>query len=70
MATSNGIVWYWNGKSGWIKQTGVEEECTCLSRDVMLLAEDIVSGEVVRDCAVTFETYEYADWRAHEVTVV
>ena len=68
MAT--GIVWYWNGISGWIKQSGVEEEPTALARDVMILQSDVISGEVVRDCAVTFEIDQGNDpWLAREATV-
>jgi hypothetical protein len=52
MAT--GTIYYWNGQSGWIKQSGVEDLPTWEARDVMVLIGDIISGSVSQDCAVTF----------------
>lgn len=35
---ATGEVSYWNGDSGWIKQTGIEHEPTSHGQDVMLLS--------------------------------
>lgn len=68
MAT--GTVGYWNGKSGWIKQTGVSDEETCLARDVMLLPADVVSGDIVLGCTVSFTPEpDNGPWIARSVSV-
>lgn len=68
----SGIVTYWNGRSGWIRPSDMEEQCTRHSRQIFLLASNVVSGDVVPECAVTFEDDVYNDrepWIAREISV-
>lgn len=68
MAT--GTLWYWNGISGWIKQTGVESMATVDARDVMLLAGDVASGTAARDSTVTFTVEANRDpWLARSAAI-
>lgn len=67
MAT--GTVYYWNGKSGWIKRDGVSDEPTDDAWDLMLLAEDISSGTVDQNCSVSFDDPTCGDWRARNIVV-
>jgi hypothetical protein len=53
MAT--GVVYYWNGESGWIKQNGAENIPTIHARDMMVLPVNVTSGTITRDCSVTFD---------------
>jgi len=39
-----GTVIYWNGDSGWIKQSGVENLITALANDVIFTLDTIVAG--------------------------
>jgi len=65
MAT--GTLWYWNGISGWIKQSGVEELCTCQARDVLVLKDD-TTGDMYQGCNVEFTTEDNRDpWLARTV---
>lgn len=66
MAT--GVVYYWNGLSGWIKLDDVAELCTCQARDVMLLAGD-ATGAVAQGAAVNFTADPDEPWLAREATV-
>jgi hypothetical protein len=66
MAT--GTVWYWNGLSGWIKQSDVAELPTNQARDVMILANAVISGTVDQNSAVTFTIDQTSDpWLARNV---
>jgi hypothetical protein len=65
MAT--GTVIYWNGSSGWIKQTKVEHLSTAETGDVMLMERFVDSGTIVLGAAVTFTIAE--DGTARNVTV-
>jgi hypothetical protein len=68
MAT--GVVYYWSGSVGWIKQTGVEDLPTVDARDVLVLLPDVSSGTVERDCTVSFTIDADRDpWLAREVSV-
>jgi hypothetical protein len=68
MAT--GTIIYWNGASGWIKLLGVEDLPTLEARDVMVLASDISSGEVVQGSVVSLTVEaDREPWLAREVTV-
>jgi hypothetical protein len=52
MAT--GTVIYWNGASGWIRQTNVEHVPTAGTPDIMLLIEFVESGTIALNAPVTF----------------
>lgn len=52
MAT--GTLKYWNGESGWIKQSGVENLSTIYANDVFVLHDDVVSGDMVEGCTVDY----------------
>jgi hypothetical protein len=68
MAT--GTIYYWNGISGWIRQSGVENLATSAARDVMLLQNEVDSGTAARDSAATFTIDAAHDpWLARDVTV-
>jgi hypothetical protein len=67
MAT--GTLWYWNGESGWIKQSGVENLTTAYARDVMLLRDEVVSGNPFEGCSIDFTVDANDDpWLARSVT--
>lgn len=52
MAT--GVVMYWNGDSGWIKQTGVDDLPTAFGQDVLFTIDAVVSGAIQLGSSVTF----------------
>jgi hypothetical protein len=62
MAT--GTLWYWNGESGWIKQTGVENLPTVQARDVMLLKDNIASGDMEQGYSIEFTVDDDSPWLA------
>jgi hypothetical protein len=70
MAT--GTVYYWNGISGWIKQTGVDNVPTDDARDVMVLLGDVTGGTIDEGSTVNFSIDFDNDpnpWRARNVVV-
>ena len=72
MAGTPGVVKYWNGKSGWITPSGMEEERTCHARDILALNSDVVDGSLYPGCVVTYTWDCYSDlepWRAKEITI-
>lgn len=52
MAT--GTLKYWNGESGWIKQSGVENLPTIYANDVFVVRYDVVAGSMIEGCAVDY----------------
>jgi hypothetical protein len=67
---ASGVVYYWSGSVGWIKQTGVENLPTVDARDVLVLLPDVSSGTISRDCAVSFTIDpDHDPWLAREVVV-
>ena len=74
MAGTPGVVTYWNGKSGWITPSGMEEEHTCHARQILALAGDRVDldTDLYPECVVsyTWDCYNDAEpWRAKEITI-
>jgi hypothetical protein len=71
MATETGIVWYWNGLSGWIKPIGVDNLPTVDARDIMILLADVSSGTVQQGSIVNFDRDEDndQDWHAYNCVV-
>lgn len=66
---ASGTITWWCGHSGWIKQTGVEDEPTVDANDIMVLPEDVTSGTVTTGATVTFDidTTTPNPWRARNV---
>jgi hypothetical protein len=67
MAT--GVVYYWNGQSGWIEQNGVENEPTGDANDVMCLTDNLSSGVLIRGAQVSFQITEPQIWIARNIQV-
>lgn len=71
---ASGVVHSWDGRTGWIKQSGVSDLHTVDANDVMVRSKDVVSGEVVNGSSVTFDldtATEYErPWLATNVAVV
>jgi hypothetical protein len=66
---ATGTVWYWNGKSGWLKKDNVQNDVTAEARDVMVLASDITAGTILTNSVVTFDEGAFGDWRAYNIQV-
>ena len=54
-----GIVSYWNGLSGWIKQTGVDNLSTENANDMLLKLRNVNSGVISLGVPVTFDVGPY-----------
>jgi hypothetical protein len=71
MAT--GTCYYWNGSSGWIKQTGVEEMPTVQSNDCMIVSTEAAAadGVVAQGCTVNFSIdADHEPWLARDIVVI
>lgn len=64
-----GTVTYWNGSSGWVLRDDYLSLPTSEQGHVMLRAQDVASGEITRNCRVTFE-HDKQTWLALGTKVI